>query len=227
MDIIVKGRHTYVPEAFRETVTEKLKKFETILPKAQAMEVEISHENNPKLVDQRIRVEITVISSGPIIRAEAANNEALTAFDSALEKLNERLRRARDKAKDHHFNRTLSAKGEGADSFDAAKLEAELKQEAQLAKTSAVLTDQPVTYADESILEALASIGETVEAKLGSSPVTVRKKVHAAEKLSVAEAIERMELVGHDFYAFMHESTGRMAVAYRRHGWKYGIIELA
>jgi ribosomal subunit interface protein len=225
MDIVVKGRNTYVPEAFRETVTEKLAKFGVIVPNARAIEVEISHENNPKLANQRLRVEITVIGVGPVIRAEAAAPEALGAFDSALDKLNQRLRRSRDKAKDHHHGHA-SAHTESI-AFDAAALEAELKHNAELAKTSAIHPAEPAQFEDVSVLDKLHAVGETIEAKLGDSPVTVRKKVHVAERLSIPEAIERMELVGHDFYAFLHESTSRAAVVYRRHGWKYGVIELS
>lgn len=220
MDIIVSGRHTYVPEAFRNTVSEKLAKVELLLPKVQTVEVEISHENNPKLDGARLRVQITVIGLGPVVRAEAAAHEALDAFDSAFEKLQERLRRSRDRAKSHH-----AKVDKVGPSFDAASLEQELQREAKLAKTVAKLED--VSHlSDPELLEAKLAIGETVEARLGDTPVTVRKKVHAGEHISIEEALERMELLGHDFYLFIHEKTGRPAVLYRRHGWKYGIIEL-
>ena len=44
--------------------------------------------------------------------------------------------------------------------------------------------------------------------------------------MSVAEAVDAMELVGHDFYLFRDERTGRDAVVYRRRGWEYGVISL-
>jgi ribosomal subunit interface protein len=224
MDIIVKGRHTYVPEAFRTTATEKLSKIESHIPGATAIEVEISHENNPKLADQRLRVEITAFGTGPVVRAEAAASEALEAFDVAFGKLQERFRRTRDKAKHH---RPAHGAPKEAVAFDPAALEAELKQEVKLAKASLDLDETPRELDDVSLLNEKLAVGETIEVRLDDSPVTIRKKVHNAEKLTIEEAIERMELVGHDFYAFTNDLNGRSSVVYRRHGWSYGVIELS
>jgi hypothetical protein len=44
--------------------------------------------------------------------------------------------------------------------------------------------------------------------------------------MSVSEAIDQMELVGHDFFMFIDESTDKAAVVYRRKGWNYGVISL-
>ncbi|SKV92875.1 ribosomal subunit interface protein [Mycobacteroides abscessus subsp. massiliense] len=35
-----------------------------------------------------------------------------------------------------------------------------------------------------------------------------------------------MELVGHDFFLFHDESSGRPSVVYRRHAYDYGLIRL-
>jgi hypothetical protein len=35
-----------------------------------------------------------------------------------------------------------------------------------------------------------------------------------------------MELVGHDFFLFVDESTSRPSVVYRRRGYDYGVIRL-
>jgi hypothetical protein len=35
-----------------------------------------------------------------------------------------------------------------------------------------------------------------------------------------------MELVGHDFFLFVDVETAQPSVAYRRHGWNYGVIKL-
>src|SRR5690606_38755188 len=58
-------------------------------------------ENNPRLSEVRERVELTVHDKGPVIRAEAAADDRFGALDVALDKLSERLRRARDRRKDH------------------------------------------------------------------------------------------------------------------------------
>jgi putative sigma-54 modulation protein len=41
------------------------------------------------------------------------------------------------------------------------------------------------------------------------------------------EAVEQMELLGHDFYAFLNAISGEVNVAYRRADGGYGLLELA
>ena len=68
--------------------------------------------------------------------------------------------------------------------------------------------------------------GETAETTLGDSPVVIRQKVHVAHPMTVDDALYEMELVGHDFYLFVDAETAQPSVAYRRHGWNYGVIKL-
>ncbi len=100
MDIVVKGRHFEVSERFRDHVTEKLGKVEKLDAKAQRVDVEVSKETNPRLADRAFRVELTIRSKGPAIRAEAAADDKYAALDVALGKLEGRLRRAADRRSD-------------------------------------------------------------------------------------------------------------------------------
>nr|WP_276612387.1 sigma 54 modulation/S30EA ribosomal C-terminal domain-containing protein [Kineococcus vitellinus] len=59
-----------------------------------------------------------------------------------------------------------------------------------------------------------------------ASPVVIREKTHAAEPMTLDQALYEMELVGHDFYLFVDAGTGRPSVVYRRRGWDYGVIHL-
>src|SRR5262249_6918467 len=102
MEIIFKGRQTDVPARFREYATAKLNKLEKLDQKAIRVDVEVSVERNPRLASQKERVELTIRSRGPAIRAEAAAEDRMSALDLALAKLNSRLRRARGRSKNHH-----------------------------------------------------------------------------------------------------------------------------
>lgn len=101
MDIVVAGRHTDVPERFRSHVVDKLGRVEQLAPRAQRIDVEVIHERNPRQADSAERVELTVRGKGPVIRAEASADDRYAAFELALDKLEERLRRVRDRGKDH------------------------------------------------------------------------------------------------------------------------------
>ncbi len=101
MEIVVVGRHTEVSDRFRRHVEDKLSKAVQLAPTAQRIDVEVSHENNPRMADVAERVELTVRGKGGVVRAEAAADERYAALDLASTKLLERLRRARDRRKSH------------------------------------------------------------------------------------------------------------------------------
>jgi len=58
------------------------------------------------------------------------------------------------------------------------------------------------------------------------SPVVIRTKVFPATRMSTEDAVDHMELVGHDFFLFIEAGSGRPSVVYRRKGWAYGVIGL-
>jgi hypothetical protein len=58
------------------------------------------------------------------------------------------------------------------------------------------------------------------------SPVVIRRKVFPSSHMTVEEALDHMELVGHDFFLFVDSQTDRPSVVYRRKGWDYGVISL-
>jgi len=99
VDIVVKGRKTEVPERFRKHVAEKLnlEKIQKLDGKVISLDVEVSKEPNPRQADRCDRVEITLHSRGPVIRAEAAASDAYAALDLAAEKLDAQLRKQHDK----------------------------------------------------------------------------------------------------------------------------------
>ena len=102
MDIIFTARHTDLLERFRTYVSAKLAKIEKLDSKTIRIDVEVTAEHNPRQTQSKERVELTVASRGPIIRAEAAAADRFAAFDLAFGKLESRLRRACDRRKDRH-----------------------------------------------------------------------------------------------------------------------------
>jgi ribosomal subunit interface protein len=99
MDIIFKGRRTDVQERFRNYTSAKLSRITKLEHKAIRVDVEVTAERNPRQSGRRERVELTILSRGPAIRAEAAADDRFAAFDRALAKLEERLRRSGDRSK--------------------------------------------------------------------------------------------------------------------------------
>jgi len=198
MEIVVIGRHTDVPERFRRHVEEKLAKIGQYAPRAHRVDVEITHERNPRFAGMSERVELTVRDKGPVVRAEASADDRYAALDVATAKLVERLRRVHERRKDHHTKLPL-------ESIDVRP---------------------PTEEAPGAAPQVASAVGDVVESTLGDSPVVIREKVHHASPITVEDALYEMELVGHDFYLFVDAETAQPAVAYRRRGWSYGVIRL-
>ncbi len=53
----------------------------------------------------------------------------------------------------------------------------------------------------------------------------VRRKRFRLQPMSAEEAIEQMELLGHDFYVFFDADEERQNVIYRRHDGNYGLLQ--
>ena len=53
----------------------------------------------------------------------------------------------------------------------------------------------------------------------------VKVKRFAVKSLSVPDAIEQMELLGHDFFLFFNSETGELNLLYRRKDGNYSIME--
>jgi putative sigma-54 modulation protein len=53
----------------------------------------------------------------------------------------------------------------------------------------------------------------------------VKSKQFDLQPLSAEEAVLQLELVGHDFFVFLNEATGKTDVVYRRRDGAYGHIE--
>lgn len=199
MEITVKARNAEIHPNFRDYVEEKIAKVEQLAPRTQRVDVELTHEKNPRQADTAERIELTVHGKGPVVRAEASSSDRYAAVDIAAGKLYERLRRARDREKNHRRY--------------------EIPPNVDL--------EVPLPPTDEKPqAKAPLKPGEIREEQLGDSPVIVREKLHATRPMSVEDALDEMELVGHPFFAFVDSETMQPSVVYHRKGWTYGVIRL-
>jgi ribosomal subunit interface protein len=203
VDIVVKGRNVEVPEHFRTHVADKLARSERYDSKIIRVDVELSHESNRRLSKTCQRVQITLASRGPVIRAEASADTFYSALDAAVVKLESRLRRSADiRHHKQHARTPISV----------------------VAGPGGGLPEEP---ADDDLSELDRwqddEFGDTAD---GSPGRVVRIKDHPSDPITVDQALYQMELVGHDFYLFKDADSGLCSVVYRRKGFDYGLLRL-
>jgi ribosomal subunit interface protein len=215
LDIVVKGRHTEVSDRFREHVKEKLARLERLDSKAYRIDVEVCHESNPRLAGSADRVELTLRSKGPVVRAEAAAQSPYAALDLAQAKLEERLRRAADRRHTKHPH------GHGAPPRSTGT---SIPVEPLTPPAPPVASAQPdLASANGDGARGDRSDGDVL---LSAGPLVVREKAHDATPISLDDALHRMELVGHDFYLYCDTDNGLPSLVYRRRGYTYGVLRL-
>src|SRR4051812_5874979 len=105
-EIVVKGRNVEVPDHFRIYVSEKLSRLERFDRTIYLFDVELDHERNRRQRKNCQHVEITARGRGPVIRGEACADSFYAALESAVCKLESRLRRSKDRRKVHYGDKT-------------------------------------------------------------------------------------------------------------------------
>ena len=200
MDVVVTGRHCELSDRFRSHVTEKLSRLEKHDHRIIRVQVEVENERNPRQADRAVRLELTAFSKGPVIRAEAAAEDKMSALDLALDKMAAQMRRAADRRREHKNKHDRVAD----------------------------LLDDPILVdggpAGDESTGTDRQVGPITVT--GEGPLVVREKTHAASAMTLDQALYEMELVGHDFYLYVDKDTDRPCVVYRRRGYDYGVISL-
>lgn len=207
MEISISARNLTVSDRFREYVAERSHKVEQLTHRVHDLTIKVTRHDHSKTSGPEDQVELTVHGDGQVIRAEAHAGDKFAAFDIAFGKLTERLRRANDKRKVHHGRHGAPGTAE-LTATDFASLD--------------------VTPIDLQTLlgQTEADVDGDEGDELGQSPIVIRRKAFKDEPMTVDEALNRMELVGHDFYLFHDSQTDKASVVYRRKGWNYGVITL-
>ena len=200
MDIVVTGRHITISDTLREQVESRIETIEKIEDKVIRAEVEFTATDTKNQPDQAIKVEITLRSKGPVIRAVAQAEDKLAAFEKALERIKVQLRKASDRRKTHRGLRSTAI---------APDL------------TAVVSPPVPATEDEDVPTHTIAGLVVT-----GDGPLIVREKEFGAVPLTLAQALDEMELVGHDFFLYLDADTSRPSVVYRRKAYNYGVIHL-
>jgi len=244
MEIVIKGRNVEVPAHYRALVSEKLARLERYDKKVIRYDVELFHEPNRRQSKNCQRVEITGMGKGPAVRAEACAGDFYAALDSAVSKIENRMRKQHDRRRVHYGRRSpesvseatsavatmamaggVSTPAENGSQTSTAVLEAPAAQAARTAGAGSVSPEE-ITVPRQRWDERRWDDRWDDEANDHEPGRIVREKQHSADPITVDQALYEMELVGHDFFLYNDSDAGTPSVVYRRRGFDYGVIRL-
>lgn len=176
MQLIITGKNVEVTDWLRSYVDKKIGKLDRYLPNIDEARVELAVEKTKSAQDRQV-VQVTVRSSGTILRVEEKSADMFASIDAAVDKMHRQIARFKGKQR----RRGRPSPGE--------------------------MPPIPVSEAEE------------------EEPRIVRTKRFLVNRMEETEAIEQMELLGHDFFIFLNVNTDRLSVVYRRHDGDYGLLE--
>ncbi|MDR0836916.1 MAG: ribosome-associated translation inhibitor RaiA [Propionibacteriaceae bacterium] len=206
MDVNVSGRHCSINEELKDRVIKQIDETATKLG-GHIIRADVEFTAIETGSDKGVKVEITLRSKGPVVLASGTAAEKQAAFDVAFEKLKAQLRKAADRRKSRRGQLRIQ------EFADVALTEASFAPAAP-----------PASGASEPEEPKLRNIaGIEVE---GDGPLVVREKEFTSPPLTLAQALDEMELVGHDFFLYVDAATSAPSVVYRRHAYNYGVIHL-
>ena len=177
MELQITGKNIDISPSLRRYIERKLGKLSRHLPNIIESKIEIFEEKT-KSPQQHFVVQVTVESSGTLLRGEERGQDLFTAIDKVAEVMNRQI---------EHYKGKLYKKGRGS-----SLARGEFSEEAEPAPPSRRV---------------------------------VKVKRFAVKPMSVAEAMEQIELLGHDFFLFFNADTEEINLLYRRKDGNYGLIE--
>lgn len=200
MEIRFTAKNLSISDRFKDYVNDKAGKVEQFAHRPEQLDIKVTRFDHNRHSGQEDAVELTVFEPGHIVRAEAKATDKFAAFDIAFQKLLQRLRRYSDRHKIH--------RGGGHRNLGASELAA-----SNFSSLDITPVDHDVLTGEIPVLDETAGL-------------VIRKKEFKKVPMTAQEAVDQMELLGHDFYLYHDSDSDKAAVVYRRKGYSYGVISL-
>lgn len=180
LDVDISVRNMELTDRIQDYLTKKVSKLDRYLNGIEDIRVDLAQVKSARNAADRHVTQITVRGKGFILRSEERSDNIYTAIDTALDKIQRRIKRYKEKR-----HRTRYEMPE----YEEVELE----------------------------------YPETPDEDLG---IIVRRKRFVLVPMDELEAIEQMNLLGHEtFFVFYNASMNAINVLYKRRDGSYGLIE--
>jgi putative sigma-54 modulation protein len=206
MEVTIRPKNFKLPADLDGQIRKRMERLTRHMDSVESCEVILSQEPT-HFNAQRLQyaVQLTLRTrNNSLIRSEVRNADLLTSVDQAMDRLSRQIERF----KGRFYQRKKGKQGIG--------------------KSSADMLAQTAVVADEADMQPVATAvtadrdGAAVDDELGE---IVRTKRFAVQPMYPEEAIEQMELLGHNFFVFYNAGEERVNVLYRRSDGNYGLLQ--
>jgi putative sigma-54 modulation protein len=214
MQVIVKARHTRVPDSLKEQAVHKIERVRRFFDRITKLEIEFSEEHNPRIADKHT-VEVILTTKAHVLRAHASGPDPASAVDLVVDKIEAQAAKLKDKIVSRR-SRPSGAGRIGNNKANGRKTAS--STESSLAE---IMAPASINGAERPI----QSPGDREPDEEGGGPRITRVKRFAVKPMTAEEAILQMESLGHDFYLFVNAESEQAGVVYRRRDGSFGLIE--
>ncbi|GAX78622.1 hypothetical protein CEUSTIGMA_g6061.t1 [Chlamydomonas eustigma] len=209
--VVLQGRHLKVTEAIKLYVENKVAKacehYNHIIKEVDVtLSARGGDTGSHGKKEQRVEVTIYTVKNG-VVRVEEAEEILYAAIDLVCDKIDRKL--AKVKALAVARGTWPGRAGPHAGKLEEKEFE-EYRQE--------VLYETQVFEESEAMNKQFAKLNKEFPAEVR------RTKKIALDLMTVDEAIDAMEAVGHDFFVFREMESGATQIIYRRQAEGYGIL---
>lgn len=204
MDITIRPKNFKLGPEVEDHIRKRLQRFQRLLDDLESSEVALAQQPTRQNAQRMQYVaQFTLHTRNNIVRAEVVNDELLTAVDQGIDHLGRQLERRKTR---------MDRRKKGGQSLGKSAADMNVSTGAPSVIEMAAPAEVPAgLYTSDGADDAEGSI--------------VRVKRFSVKPMHPEEAVEQMDLLGHNFFVFWNAEDEKVSVVYRRNDGNYGLIE--
>jgi len=216
MQVIFNGKNAPISDREQEYVVKKLARLSRYFREPREVYVTHSVQRNWQIVEMLVDLD------GVMVRSEERTNDILTSVDAVVARLEKQVRRLKSRMRQHKGrpDAPLVAKV----LTETPEPDMDTRDAERLPDAGAPGAGAPDDDGDAGFWTDYADAEEPEEAE--PERTLVRRKRIAIKPMTADDAALQMDMLHHDFFAFVDVETNQASVLYRRRDGDYGLLEL-